>query len=156
MRCALVMKRSSSFSQEGCQNSPRYTKENCQMIDYRIVCPSISILCDSLFYSLRCVANSGSYFALCVRRVKRWFVGLLPARLGETHCKKKTKIIRRREKDAGITRAEMRHKYPFISLYSRALLTIAKQNPSISFSLTPCGCLLPPASYSPYSHSILV
>lgn len=64
------MKRSLSFvSQEGCQNSPRFTKENCEMIDYRIVYPSISILCYSLFYSLRCVAHSGSYFLLYPRRV---------------------------------------------------------------------------------------
>lgn len=147
----------SFVSQEGCQNSPRYTKENCQMIDYRIVYPSISILCYSLFYSLRCVANSGSYFLLYTRRVKRWFVGLLPVMLGKTYCKKNEGKRRRKGKrmlgslvpKCG-TNVLLFHciLVPCWQTYNRI------RNPSIPFSLTPCGCLLQ-AFFSPYSHSIL-
>lgn len=42
---------------------------------------------------------------------------------GRPIAKKWRKKEKKGEKDAGITRAEMRHKCPFISLYSRALLT---------------------------------
>lgn len=58
-----------SISQEGCQNSPRHTMENCQMIDYRIVCRSQS---RSLFFAILSSILCGvlpilAVLSLCVR-----------------------------------------------------------------------------------------
>lgn len=58
-----------SGSQEGCQNSPRLTMENCQMIDYRIVSPSRSrSLFFAILFSILCgVLPILAVHSLCVR-----------------------------------------------------------------------------------------
>lgn len=150
-------------SQEGCQNSPRHTMENCQMIDYRIVSPSRSrSLFFAILFSILCgvlpilVARS-----LCVRDGLSDDLLVYCQRCsGNPLQKNKTEEgERKRMQGSLITRAEMRHKCPFISLYSRAPLTNTTTTIALATLRCPFHWLLVGASSSsassPYSHSIL-
>lgn len=137
-----------SISQEGCQNSPRHTMENCQMIDYRIVCRSQS---RSLFFAILSSILCGVLPILAVRSLCVCD-GLSDDLL--VYCQRcsgnllqKKQRRSKEEKGKGCRDHSCRNAAQMSFYFIVFSCPVDKhnnrnRNPSMSFSLTPRGCLI--------------